>query len=436
MTLFQNITRKNKEIFGIMLIFSLFFLNGGFGTASVQELGAGLRTIVTSPAQLTCDYFALAGMGATYVNAGLVGLACMLVLFLSGMSMNGLSLMAFFLTTGFSFFGMNILNIWPCILGAWLFSRVDGTPFKTHVNIALFSTSLSPFVSEGIFRHPAFHTWPSKIAFGVALGIIAGFLLPILCKHAPSLHKGYSLYNAAAVSGFIGILLLSFMYRATGFEIPSNTLIGESHFAVVPTFSAMMCLTLVVYGYFINHRSFDGFSELTVQTGYQCDYTARFSVGLTAANIGFVGLCAILYYVLIGAGMTGPTMGCIICLMAVAPCGAHVINVVPIMLGYMLSSTFAAFELTTPATIVGICFAAAMAPIPGRFGLPCGVIAGLLHACMVTTVVTFHQGFCLYNGGFTCAVTCIILVPVLEHFFQPCDRLHLWPKHKSKDLIS
>ena len=140
MTLFQNITRKNKEIFGIMLIFSLFFLNGGFGTASVQELGAGLRTIVTSPAQLTCDYFALAGMGATYVNAGLVGLACMLVLFLSGMSMNGLSLMAFFLTTGFSFFGMNILNIWPCILGAWLFSRVDGTPVKTHVNIALFST--------------------------------------------------------------------------------------------------------------------------------------------------------------------------------------------------------------------------------------------------------------------------------------------------------
>ena len=436
MTLLNKIGRKNLEITGIMLIFSLFFIIGGFGTAGTADLIEGLRIIVTSPAQLTCDYFALAGMGATYLNAGLVGLACIAVLLLSGFQMNHLSLMAFFLTTGFSFFGMNILNIWPCILGTWLFSVVDRTPFKNHVNIALFATSLSPFVSEGIFRHPAFHTWPSKIAFGVTLGIVAGFLLPILCKHAPSLHKGYSLYNAAAVSGFIGILLLSFMYRATGFEIPSNTLIGESYFTIVPTFSAMMCLTLVVYGYFINHRSFDGFSELIIQTGYQCDYTAKFSVGLTAANIGFVGLCAILYYVLIDAGMTGPTMGCIICLMAVAPCGAHVINVVPIMLGYMLSSTFAAFELTTPATIVGICFAAAMAPIPGRFGLPCGVIAGLLHACMVTTVVTFHQGFCLYNGGFTCAVTCIILVPVLEHFFQPDDRLLLWPKLKHKNPVT
>ena len=419
-----------------MLIFSLFFLIGGFGTAGSADLLEGLKVIVTSPAQLTCDYFALAGMGATYLNAGLVGLACIAVLLLSGFQMNHLSLMAFFLTTGFSFFGMNILNIWPCILGTFLYSRVDGTPFKNHVNIALFATSLSPFVSEGMFRHPAFTELPGKIAFGIALGVIGGFLLPILCKHAPSLHKGYSLYNAAAVSGFIGILLLSFMYRATGFEIPSNTLIGDSYFSIVPTFSAIMCLTLVVYGYFINGKHFTGFDKLLFETGYQCDYVGKYGVGLTAANIGLVGLCATLYYVLIGAGMTGPTMGCIICLMAVAPCGAHIINVIPIMLGYMLSSTFAAFELTTPATIVGICFAAAMAPIPGRFGLPCGVIAGLLHACMVTTVVTFHQGFCLYNGGFTCAVTCIILVPVLENFFVPHDPLRLLPTLKKKNPIT
>ena len=419
-----------------MLIFSLFFLIGGFGTAGSADLLDGLKVIVTSPAQLTCDYFALAGMGATYLNDGLVGLACIAVLLLSGFQMNHLSLMAFFLTTGFSFFGMNILNIWPCILGTFLYSRVDGTPFKNHVNIALFATSLSPFVSEGMFRHPAFTELPGKIAFGIALGVIGGLLLPILCKHAPSLHKGYSLYNAAAVSGFIGILLLSFMYRATGFEIPSNTLIGESYFSIVPTFSAIMCLTLVVYGYFINGKHFTGFDKLLFETGYQCDYVGKYGVGLTAANIGLVGLCATLYYVLIGAGMTGPTMGCIICLMAVAPCGAHIINVIPIMLGYMLSSTFAAFELTTPATIVGICFAAAMAPIPGRFGLPCGVIAGLLHACMVTTVVTFHQGFCLYNGGFTCAVTCIILVPVLENFFVPHDHLRLLPTLKKKEPVS
>lgn len=428
---FKSISRKNKEIFGIMLLYSLFFVAQGFALSPNAQLFDGLHTIITSPAQLTVDYFALGGVGATFLNAGLVGFACMLVLWLSGMEMNSLSLMAFFLTVGFSFFGMNILNIWPCILGTWLFSKVDGTPFKSSVNIALFATSLSPFVSEGMFRHPAFESLPARAAFGIALGIIAGFLLPILCKHSPSLHKGYSLYNAAAVSGFIGILLLSFLYRATGFEIPSNTMIGESHYELM-SFAAVLGLFLVLYAYFINNKSFDGFGALLEQTGYQCDYTAKFNVGLTALNIACVGLAATLYYVLIGANMTGPTMGCIVCLMAVAPCGAHALNIAPIMVGYMLSSTFAAFELTTPATIVGICFAAALSPISGRFGSLSGVIAGLLHACMVTTVVTFHNGFCLYNGGFTCAVTAIILVPILEHFFEASDTLRLIPKLKSK----
>ena len=426
----KSISRKNKEIFGIMLLYSLLFIAESFATGSFSENLTGLRTIITSPAQLTIDYFQLGGIGATFLNAGLVGLACILVLWISGFAMNSYSLMAFFLTTGFSFFGMNILNIWPCIFGTWLFSRVEKTPFSTHVNVALFSTSLSPFVSEGIFRHPAFESWPARILFGIALGTIAGFLMPILCRHSPSLHKGYSLYNAAAVSGFIGILLLSFMYRATGFEIPTNTSIGESHYEIVVPFAVFSTFLTIAYGYVVNNNSHIGYHAVFDKSGYQCDFTATVGVGLTAINIALVGLCATFYYVIVGASMTGPTMGCIICLMAVAPCGAHVINVAPIMLGYMLSASFASFELTTPATIVGICFAAALAPISGRFGAPCGVLAGLLHACMVTTVVTFHQGFCLYNGGFTCAVTAIILVPVLEHFFQAFDHPHIlsWPK--------
>ena len=29
-----------------------------------------------------------------------------------------------------------------------------------------------------------------------------------------------------------------------------------------------------------------------------------------------------------------------------------------------------------------------------------------------------HGGFCLYNGGFTAAVICVLLVPVLEKFVK------------------
>jgi hypothetical protein len=49
---------------------------------------------------------------------------------------------------------------------------------------------------------------------------------------------------------------------------------------------------------------------------------------------------------------------------------------------------------------------------------------------MVTTIVTFHGGFCLYNGGFTAGITAILLAPVLEYFFTPSQKLYLFPKLK------
>ena len=39
-----------------------------------------------------------------------------------------------------------------------------------------------------------------------------------------------------------------------------------------------------------------------------------------------------------------------------------------------------------------------------------------MHYVLVTSVPTLHGGYCLYNGGFTAALICLILVPSLERF--------------------
>ena len=46
------------------------------------------------------------------------------------------------------------------------------------------------------------------------------------------------------------------------------------------------------------------------------------------------------------------------------------------------------------------------------------VLAGSLHYLLVSAVPDMHGGFCLYNGGFTAAVICVLLVPVLEKFLK------------------
>ena len=426
-------TRKNRSILAIMLAYSAAALAVVPLCGPLSASLRGFAAILTAPAQLTIDYFLLGTTGGTFLNVGLVGFACTAVFAASGAALSGVSLMAFFLTIGFSFFGMNLLNIWPCILGAWLYTRAAREPFAAQVNIAVFSTALSPFVSEALFRYPAFYGQPAlRLLLAVALGALAGFLMPMLCRHSPSLHKGYTLYNAAAVAGFVGILLSSFMFRAAGVEIPSNTQIGGEHRLAVLGFALGTSLTALTAGFFLNGRSAKGYGALLRSTGHRCDFTQSAGVPLTLMHTGAFGLFATAYYVLTGAPMTGPTLGSIVCLLAIAPCGAHALNMLPIMLGYALAARFASFTLGTQAIVVGLCFAGALCPISGRFGALAGVLAGVMHACMVTSVVTFHCGLCLYNGGFTCGITAIVLVPVLETFFTPADALRILPQRKSK----
>lgn len=414
-----------------MLYFSLTAIATGFIVSPPAEAFAGLLTLITSPTQLTMDAFHVGGVGGAFLNVGLVGLCSTGVLAISHSKLSGVSLMAFFLTYGFSFFGMNILNIWPCILGTYLFTRQQKVHFAAHVNTALFSTSLSPFVSEIIWRYPLFDGLPCefllRILAAFAVGGLAGFLMPILCTHSPNLHKGYSLYNAAAVAGYIGVMLYAVMYQALNVSPPSNATPGDSNPFIVNTYMIFTCAGLILAGFFFNEKSFRGYNKLFFCSGYRTDFSRTLGIPITMIHIGFFGLYVTLYYNIIGAPMNGPTLGSILCLLAVAPCGAHLLNVMPILFGYALASQLFHFNLNAQSIVVGVSFACALCQIAGHFGAICGVFAGMLHAALVSTVVSFHAGFCLYNGGFTSGICAIILVPILEHFFQPTDRLHLVP---------
>lgn len=429
-------SKTTKQIIGIMLGYSLAAVITGLLVGNAAETFDGFLRILTSPAQLTLDYFKLGTVGGTYLNSGLVGLGCVLVLWLSRFELNGTSLMAFFLCIGFSFFGINFLNIWPCILGVWLFTRFAKKTFASQVNVALFATCMAPFVSEMLFRYPVFdgfvYAWVFKVLTALLVGIFAGVMMSFMCPHGANLHRGYSLYNAAAVGGFIAIFIFSLLFKATGVEIPTNTDLGESETLIVNAFSITVAVLAIVVGFFMNGKSFKGYKKVITATGFRCDFTQSAGVPCTLINIGVFGLFVTAYYNIVGANFTGPTQGCMICLLAITACGAHPLNMLPIMIGYGIATLFCDFELSTQAIIIGLCFSGALVPVSGCFGSVSGIVAGVVHAILVTNVVTFHGGFLLYNGGFTSALVNILLVPVLEYYFQPSDKLRLLPMRKIK----
>lgn len=104
--------KKNVELLYPMLYFSLLALAACLLLSTPAESIAGLGRILTSPSQLTKDYFKLGGFGGTFLNVALMGLAYTAIHAFSGTTLNGMSLIAFFLPLGFGFFGLNILNIW------------------------------------------------------------------------------------------------------------------------------------------------------------------------------------------------------------------------------------------------------------------------------------------------------------------------------------
>ena len=120
-------------------------------------------------------------------------------------------------------------------------------------------------------------------------------------------------------------------------------------------------------------------------------------------------------------------MGVIFCMLCTSNSGSHPGNVWPIMLGYVLASFHVrglsgllggnfAFVINAQAIVVGLCFANGLSPIASKYGWFWGMAAAMMHYRLVTSVPNLHGGFCLYNGGFTAAVICIILVPELERF--------------------
>jgi len=438
--------RNSKLIFRVLLGFSLAFVLAALCAGDLKNLIPGFIKINTSPSQFTMDYFVLGGLGSTFLNCGLVGLACCALIYFSKAKCTGLSVAAYWLNVGFASFGMTLTGMWPFFLGVWVYSRIKKVSYGSVANLAMFSTALAPFATELLFRYPGLET--RALTFGgvlgaIVLGIIVGCVMPSLCAHAPNFHKGYDLYNAGPAAGFLAFLVFCVLFKSPGIEVPTNTNLGDGERLFVTVFFVVVFTACIIAGLLLDKNSWKDYKKLWASDGYKTDYTAAFGVPATFINLGVYGLFIVLYFsvvqgmtlvdgslVFTGAKFTGATMGAIMCMHAFSAQGAQPRTVLPIMVGYAIASLlpFLLFvtgvtdaqnwSLTTQGILVGLCFASGLAPVSGKWGFWPGVLAGLIHALIVTSVPLWHGGFCLYNGGFTAGIVAFLLIPVLESFYK------------------
>lgn len=413
----------------VFWLFTLAFLVAALVSPDRSQLWSGLKAIYTTPAQVTKDYFEVGSVSAAFFNTFLVSLVCSLLYMLPGAAANGTSFIGFGLTIGFSFWGMHLFNIIPCMLGVGLYCLVKREKLAKNVNFVLFSTGIAPIVTDMFLRYPGLelHGYTvGSVILGLAVGLFIGFFTPGGCAYSANAHKGFSLYSAALPIGMTSFLLRAVLYTVLGGQLPPvEAVLGPSRPGVFYGFLGTMFVLCMLLGLWKNGWSFRGYGKLLRSSGHKTDFSSEFGPAVALINIGVYGLFLMLYYTLIRGSLNGATLGLVLCMVACAVAGSHPGNVWPIMVGYVAASFLAkalcigenfTLVINAQAIMTGMCYANGLSPIAGKYGWPVGIVAGMLHYTLVTCVPALHGGYLLYNGGFTACLVCLLLLPTLERF--------------------
>ncbi len=418
-------------------LFSLAFLIAAVCMPDRGTMLSGLLTILSQPGKVSSNYFAIGGYAATFLNMGLVGLICLGLFLVFKGTPNNVSTLAVILTIGFGSWGINILNIWPTIFGVWGYCLVKKEKFGSQVNAMMFSTGIAPIISDLMIRYPNAEVVGFNlpgVLLALAVGFFIGFILPAGLAHSPKVHKGFDLYSAALPIGMTAFFLNATLFKTLGVALPAAPAAETLQVASTMTtnvFCGIVFGLCIVFAFLLGCKPKDYWRLLT-DPSLVTNFSSTYGNAVFLMNVGVFGLFILGYYNLIGATFNGVTFGIIFCMLSTCNSGSHPGNVWPIMLGYFVASlvcdwlstlvggTFA-MAINAQAICVGLCYANGLSPIADKYGWQYGFLAAVMHYLLVTSVPNLHGGFCLYNGGFTAALICLILVPELEKFFKTKD---------------
>ncbi|WP_073997925.1 DUF1576 domain-containing protein [Anaerococcus urinomassiliensis] len=402
---------RYRDFYLASLIFVLF----GLSLDSFTNIYQGIINILTSPSVLVSDYMEIGGMGAAFVNAGLMLVFSAFVADKSGARLTGALISGLFTVLGFSFFGKNILNTIPLMLGVYLYCKYKNLEVSNYMHVMCFVTGISPVVS--LFYFGLNFNIITGIILGTIVGILVGFIIIPISANMIGFHDGYSLYNVGFSLGIIGIIIAGNL-RMFDRLIPEVNIIYTGSDLYPLVFLLIICTIFACYG-LVKNKGLKGYGKLLKQSGrLVSDFTILFNKYLVIFNVGITGIIAILYVKICGGVINGPILGGILTVMGFSVFGKHPKNILPIMLGVLIASIFNKYDPSGTPAILTALFSTTIAPIAGEFGILAGLFAGFSHKAVATNVGFIHGGINLYNNGLAGGFVAAVLVPLFRNLIE------------------
>ena len=464
---------KNARIlFKVLAMFTaMFFVMAvvyGIMNGNLNDMIPGFIRILRSPAQCTQDMYGVSVPG-TYFNMGMCCLLMLVYIVCCGGkdSVNSGTVAAFFLTVGFSSWGMNIINMLPLMIGMQVYALIKKKTPASMMNLGIFATAIAPIMSEVMFRWPGYNATvdgvanvnttslnafkesglevlsnlpiqPTGILIAFIIAILFCLFYPALCAKAPNFHMGCDLFNAGPPAGFLCLMTIGFLFKVTNIGTGISNGPGQSSvevFEFVFISYAIVFLICFIIGLALDKDALKNYGKLLKDSGQGSDFIEKYGIGAAMINFAIYGLFILLFYTCMkycfGAKFSGPVAGVVWCAFTWVAAGAHPLNVLPIGIGYVLISLVSTqvcpalgigadtgrLGMSTVGILIAFSYATGMAPISGKYGVIWGILAGVMHFAIVTLIPLQYNFFNFYNGGFTAGVVAFVLVPFIEHYF-------------------
>lgn len=407
----KTLSRKTK--FQLLALIPIYFIVAGVIVQPIEEIGPGLVKLIMEPDFLITDYFVIGGIGAAFINAGVLSLISIWIIYKLKMDMTGHTITSVCLMFGFSLFGKNVLNIWAILMGVFFYAKYHKTSVARYIYVGLYGTSLSPILTQvmQIWHMPLF----IRVLLSLAVGCVIGFVLPPLATHVHYAHKGYSLYNVGFAAGIIATVVVSVL-KSFGITTESRLFWSSGNdvmFLIMLSilFGGMMAGAFLYEG----KELISSYGKILKSYGISgTDFLKEEGGAATVFNMGVNGLFATCFVLAVGGDLNGPTIGSIFTIVGFSATGKHLRNTLPIMLGVCLGGITKNWNIYDPSAILALLLSTTLAPIAGEFGWIAGILAGFLHSSVALNVGIVYGGMNLYNNGFAGGIVAIFLVPVIQ----------------------
>ncbi len=428
----RRVIRIHYLIFVLQALGSLVI--GWMLCPDLGQIGQGLVRLMVHPSLLSTDYMVVGrNIGVSFINAGLLMLATLTIYRIVKAKLQGLQVAALLMVFAYSFYGKNLLNIWPIVIGVFLEAKLAKKAPDKVAPLAFFAGSLAPLVSVLAFGTPRLIDAPMYVTLpvGALAGLIAGMLIGKFSGFVGGLHKGTILYNGAMSSGIVGILSNFFMISVgLGHDRLLNNEFISGQNRLLGMIVAGIALYYLICGLVLN-KGTRGLDYFVRKSFTATDFVYQFSMGKTLINMGLVCLMMLLYvWVLPGAQLNGPVFGGLFTIVGFAAHGVTVVSAIPAVAGVFFGAFatggiggvlagegFLAAALAKASSrdmLVAAMFVGGFSPMTKIYGPFTTFIAGILHCVTVPNLAPLHGWMVGYNNGFSMGIVAILFLPLIE----------------------